>query len=134
MIIILKLIVLTFILVMGLKISTSEGMIFEKIGNYAKRKVEEGYKGWDLIACEWCAGTWLSIVAHFAAFGLGVFPFEWDWQLLIRWPFVFMGASFASGLSWTIYLTLNEIKESNKAQAAYFKYISDPKNYNDGKE
>ena len=110
---------------MGLKISTSEGMIFEKIGNYARRKVDEGYKIWDLIACEWCAGTWLSIVAHFFAFGLGILTFEWNWQLLMRWPLVVIGASITSGIVWTIYLTLNEIKENNKAQTEYFKYINE---------
>lgn len=128
--ILLELIGITVILVMGLKISTSEGMIFEKLGDYARQKVDEGYKAWDLIACEWCAGTWLSIVAHFAAFGLAVLPFEWNWQLLIRWPLIVMGASITSGLIWNIYLSINEMKENDRAQAEYFKNLNNDNDEN----
>lgn len=122
MILLLKLILVSVILVMGLKISTSEGMIFENIGNYARRKVEQGYKYWDLIACEWCCGTWLSIIAHVLVLKLGIAYFDLNWQVLIRWPLVVMGTSITSGFIWTIYLTLNEVKEKNKEQSEYFKY------------
>lgn len=124
MILLLKLILITFILVMALKIVTSEGMLLEKVGKYLKRQIEKGNKLADLGYCEWCTSTPMSIVAHFFAFGLGVLPFQWNWQLLIRWPLVVGGASFLSGMAWTIYLTINDIKENNEAQAKYFKNLN----------
>lgn len=125
MIVLLKLILITFIWVIGIKISTAEGMIFEKLGKYAKRKVDEGYKIWEaLIACEWCLPSVHSIFGHAFAFGLGILPFEFNWQLLIRWPLVIMGTSLISGLTWTIYLMINDIKDNNEEQARYFKNLN----------
>jgi hypothetical protein len=113
---------------MGVKISTTEGMIFEEIGNYARRKVDEGHKIWEaLIVCEWCLPSVYSIFGHVFAIGLGILPFEWSWQLLIRWPLVVMGASISSGLIWTIYLMFNQIKENNMAQTDFYKNINHEK-------
>ncbi len=106
MILIFKLILITFILVMGLKIAMSEDMLLEKLGNWFGEKAKSN-KVFELFVCPWCMGTLQSITAHFFAFGLGLLPFEWNWQLLIRWPLVVMGASLLSGLTWTIYLKIN---------------------------
>lgn len=113
MTVLLQLILITVMIVLALRVAISNGMILEKVGIYAEAKVEQGYKVWDLICCPWCAGTWISIVAHGFAFGIGVLPVEFNWSLLIRWPLVVFGASFTSGMLWTIYLTLNSIKENN---------------------
>lgn len=121
MVLLFKLIVLTVIIVMGLKISMSEGMIFEKLGKYFERKVDEGYKGFDIFICAWCMNSLQSITAHVFAFGLGVLPFEFNWQLLIRWPLVIMGASFVSGNLWNTYETINKVKEKNEQEAKYFE-------------
>lgn len=128
-----KVILITFIWVMGIKISTSEGMVFEKLGKYAERKVEKGYKIWEaLIACEWCLPSVHSVFGYAFSFGIGIIPFEFQWKYIIMLPIVIMGTSFLSGNVWNIYLTINKIKENNEAQAAYFKYIIDPKNHSDG--
>lgn len=123
MILLLELILITFILVMGLKISMSKGMIFESVGNYLEAKVDSGHKVFDLFICPWCMSTLQSVVAHFFAIGIGVLPAEFNWQLLIRWPLVFMGASFVCGNAWNIYETINRIKERNEAEANYYNTL-----------
>lgn len=123
MILLFKLILLTVIIVLALRVALSEGMLLERVGEYLETKAKEN-KVYDVLGiCPWCSGTLQSITAHFAAFGLGILPFEWDWQLFIRWPLVVFGASFISGMCWTIYLTLNQIKEKNEAEAAYFNSL-----------
>lgn len=125
MIVLFKLTILTVIIVLALRVAMSERMLLEKAGRYFEKKVNDGHKIYDLFVCPWCSGTLQSITAHGFAFGLGILPFEWNWQLLIRWPLVVFGSSFIAGVLWTIYLTLNQIKESNEAQSIYFKSIND---------
>jgi hypothetical protein len=108
----------------------SEGMIFERLGKFFESKVDAGYKIFDLFICPFCMGTLQSITAHFFAFALGVLTFDLNWQFLARYPLVVMGASIVSGFTWSVYLTINEIKENNRAQAEYFNSI----NYEYGKE
>lgn len=105
---------------MGLKIAMSEGMIFEKLGNFFESKIDEGYKIYNLFFCQWCMATLCSIAAYFFAFGLDIIPFEWDNKLVIRWPLVICGASFVSGNVWNIYLTINKIRERNEIEWHYF--------------
>lgn len=121
MILLFKLILLTFIIVMGLKIAMSKGMLLEKLGDYFENKVEIGHKIFDLFICPWCMSTLQSITAHGFAFALGILPFQWDWQLLARWPLVVMGTSFLSGNAWNIYETINQIKERNRLQADLYE-------------
>lgn len=123
MILLCKLIILTVIIVLALRVAMSERMLLENLGRYFERKVDEGYKIFDLFVCPWCSGTLFSLPAHAFAFGLGIIPFEWNWTLLIRWPIVVFASSFISGMLWTLYLTMNQIKEKNEAQAEYFRYL-----------
>lgn len=114
MIVLAKLIILTVIIVMGLKIVMSKGMLFERLGEFFERKVDEGKKFYDLFYCQWCMSTICSIVAYFFSFGLFIIPFEFNWQLLIRWPLIVMGGSFISGNLWNLYEMVNRIKERNE--------------------
>lgn len=125
MILLFKLIAITVIWVLGIKIATSEGMILEKLGRFAEKKVDEGHKIWDgLVWCQWCLPSFHSVPAHFFAFGLGVIPFEVNKELFIRWPLVIMGSSLVSGLIWTIYLTINKVKERNEEEWEYFRNLN----------
>lgn len=119
MIILFKIILITFIIVMGLKIAMSKKMLLGKIGDWLENKAEEK-KVFDLFICPWCMGTLQSITAYFFAFGLGILPLEWNWQLLIRWPLVVMGSSFLCGNAWNIYETINRVREKNEAEANYY--------------
>lgn len=125
MILLFKLISLTVIIVLALRVALSEGMLLERVGIWAEKKVDEGYKIFDLLVCTWCSGTLQSLTAHAFAFGLGILPWEFNWQLVIRWPLVVFGASFISGMLWTIYLTLNQIKDRNESQSEYYKTLND---------
>lgn len=123
MILLLKLIILTFICVMGLKIVLSKGMLLERVGEWLEYQVESGHKIFDLFICQWCMSTLQSITAHGFAFALGILPFEWNWQLAARWPLVVMGSSFLCGNVWNLYETINRIKEKNEAEANYLRGI-----------
>jgi hypothetical protein len=122
MILLFELILITFIIVMGLKIAMSKDMLLEKLGSWLEKKAEEK-KIFEMFICQWCMATLQSVTAHFFAFGLGLLPFEWNWQLLIRWPRVVMGASFLCGNIWNIYETINRIKEKNEVEAEYLKRV-----------
>lgn len=124
MILLFKLVALTVIIVLALRVALSEGMLLEKLGAYFERKVDEGHKYFELFICPWCMGSLQSVTSHFFAFGLGILPFEFNWQLLIRGILVIFASSFISGLLWTVYLTLNQIKENNQAQAEYYQFIN----------
>lgn len=123
MILILKLIILTVIIVMGLKIVMSKEMLLEDVGDYFERKVDEGYKVFDLFICPWCMATLCSLIAHAFAFGLGILPLEFNWQLVIRWPIVLCGASFIGGNLWNCYEAINRWKEKSEAEAEYFNSL-----------
>lgn len=111
-------------LVMGVKIVMSKGMLLEGLGDFFERKVEEGYKIFELFICPWCMNTLFSVVAHVFAFGLYIMPFEFNWQLLIRWPLIICGASFVSGNIWNLYETVNRIRERNEAETEYFEKLN----------
>lgn len=110
---------------MALKIALSKGMIFEKLGEWLENKVDAGYKIFDLFICEWCMPTLQVFTAHAFAFGLGILPFEFNWQLVIRWPLIVFASSFVSGNLFNLYLTINRIKEKNDAESIYYKNLND---------
>lgn len=120
MMILLKLILLTTMIVMALKIALSKNMLLEKLGSWVEYKSDE-YKFFDSFICAWCMPALQSITAHAFAFGLRILPLEFNWQLLIRWPLVIFGASFLSGNLWNLYETVNSIKEKNDAEAEYYE-------------
>lgn len=120
MILLLKLILLTTIWCLGMKILTSEGMILEKLGRHAHGKVSEGRLIYDpLIACEWCMPSLHSVVGYFFAVVLGVVT-VFSWRLVIIYPLVAIGASVGTGFIWNAYLTLNSYKERNEAQTDFY--------------
>lgn len=124
MILILKLIALTSIWVLGIKIATADDMVLEKVGQYGKKKVEEGHKIFEaLIVCQWCMPSIHSLIGYAFAFGLGILPVQWNWQLVIRYPIVVMGSSLVCGLTWLIYETLNQIHDRNEIQKRYYTHL-----------
>lgn len=125
MILLFELVILTFILVIGFKISTQPGMIFEKIGNWANAKIDKGYKVFNLLVCPWCMNSLFSLPAMVFAYGIGVI-YCFTWNLLWYYPLVVGLASFISGMTWTIYLTMNSKKEYYD-NAQKFYYLSNKK-------
>lgn len=123
MVVLIKLTIITVIIVLGLKVAMSENMLLDKLGMYFERKVDEGYKYFDLFICPWCMPTIFSIIAHGFALGLNIIPYEWNWQLLIRYPLLVGASSFIAGNLWNLYLTVNQIKEKNETETEYFKML-----------
>lgn len=109
---------------MGLKVAMSEDMLLERLGEWFKKQIDEGKKVYSLFYCQWCMSTSCSVVAYFFAFGLGILPFEFNWQLVIRWPLIVMGGSFVSGNLWNIYETINRIKERNEWEAYHYENLN----------
>lgn len=122
--IILKLILILSVWCLGIKIITANGMIFERIGEWGERKVDEGYKIFEaLIVCPFCLPSIHSLFAYGIAFGLDILKFEFDWKLIIMWPIVVMGASIVTGFTWVGYQTVNQIKEKNEIEVDYYKKL-----------
>lgn len=126
----LQLIGITVVLVLALKIVMSEDMLLERLGEFFETKIAEGNKWPDLFYCQWCMGTLQAITAHFFAFGLGILPFEWHWQLLIRYPLIVGATSIIAGNLWNVYLMINQIRERNEAEASYYNSLHEPNNEN----
>lgn len=119
----LKLIGITVLIVLALKIALSKGMLLEKTGKWLEQKVDDGKKIFDIFICPYCMGTLQTITAHLFAFGLGILPLEWDWQLLIRYPLIVFGTSIIAGNFWNVYLTINQVKEKNEIEVEYYKKL-----------
>ncbi len=118
MIIILKIILITSIWCLGIKISTAKGMIFEKMGNWAQQKVDAGNNIYQtLLTCPWCMPSVHSLIGFLFAIGLGIVD-HISLELLIMWPLIIMGASVMTGLIWAIYEAISQIHK-------YFKYLND---------
>lgn len=119
MIIIAKLVILTVVIVMALKVAMSEGMIFEKVGKWLEDK-SKGNRVYEMFICPWCMNSLQGITAHLFAFGLGILPLEFNWQLVIRYPIIVFASSFISGNLWNLYETINRIKEKNEAETDFY--------------
>jgi len=110
------------------KIASSRDMIFEKIGLWAQNKVDEGKKIFELLVCPWCAGTLFTFFGMLEAYGLNIIT-HFEWQLLLYYFLTVCGCSIVSGLTWTIYLTINSKKQYyDNAQKFYYNANKEIKN------
>lgn len=122
MILILKLIALTSLWVLGLKIATEENMVLEQVGKYGKAKAER-YKIFEaVIVCEWCMPSVYSIFGYALAYTLGWIQLN-DWRLIVRYPMVVAGSSIVCGFTWLLYETLSSIRERNKIESRYYQHV-----------
>lgn len=118
-----SLIVITTILVLGVKILTAEGMILEQLGKWGEEKMDEGVQ-WisPLFGCAWCMPSLYTFLGVGIAFGMGLIP-EFSFRLIFYYPVVAFGSSLTSGLIWQYYLTKNaqkELYEEAKETASIF--------------
>lgn len=124
MITLFTLILLTSIWCIGIKIATANGMILEKLGHYAESKALEGRKIYEpLIVCPWCLPSIHSIFGYAFALGMGSIT-HFSWSLVVIYPLVVAGASIVTGFTWSIYLTINSIKEAYDATTQEFDEAS----------
>lgn len=123
MILLLKLIIITTIWCLGFKILTERGMLLQKLGEYGKRKVDEGYIIYDpLIVCEFCLPSIHSLIGYGFAVAIGVIS-KFEFNLVYMYPLVAMGTSISCGFIWNGYLTMNRIKERNEFQTEYYDHL-----------
>ena len=103
MVLIFKVIVLTVIWCLGLKIVLSQGMVLEKIGKFITHKVEvEHKKIYEPIGyCEFCMPSIHTLFG--IAFGLASKTISFSWNIVILYPIFVMGSSFLTGIIWNAY-------------------------------
>lgn len=107
--VLIKIIFITTCLVWGVKISTEPGMVFEKIGDWADDKIENGNKILEpLLMCPFCMPSIYSAFGYLFAYKLGVFT---SLNILWAYPIAVCGASLTSGFLWMFYLLIVEIKK-----------------------
>ena len=121
MLIVFQLITICVIWCMGIKIATSEGMIFQKLGEWGENKVEDGHKIFEaLLVCPYCLPSIHTFVAIGLAFGIGIID-TLEWKLLFMYPIVVMGSSFINGYLWGMHRKQNAEHEFLESA----KYTSD---------
>lgn len=121
-VLILKIIFLTVCWSLGWRIIVSDGMLFEKIGQWAEKKVEAGNKFYDIFVCPWCIPNAHAILFVWPLiFGLEILPFEWNWKYLFMYPFCLGASSFITGVLWTFYTSINSKKQYHDLGAKYFE-------------
>lgn len=123
--------------VLAFKVITEDGMVLEKLGQWGKRKYDEGYKVMDgLLICPFCLPNLHAIAIIWPlAFLTGFVPFEWEWRYLVIHMFVACAGSFICGVIWTAYQFL-EVKKKyfeHLEQGAYFDLKAKKQNYNKNK-
>lgn len=129
MIILFKLVLLTSIWCLGIKIITAKGMGLSNLGDYGLNKVGEGKWVFDpLIVCEFCLPSIHSLFGYAFAVGIGVIT-HFSWSLVFMLPFVIAGSSIISGLVWNSYLTMVSIKNRNEAEEDYYDSLCDEQEF-----
>jgi hypothetical protein len=115
MILLFKIILLTSIWCLGIKIVTSEGMGLERLRIYAKQQIDNGKIVWEaLIYCEWCLPSIHSVFGYAFALVLGIIN-SFSWKLVFMYPLVVAGSSIICGLTWALYKTINSQKDVNES-------------------
>lgn len=123
MILLFSLIIITSILTLGFTIISQEGMALYKIREWAKKKNDKGNKWVEpLFLCIWCMPSIWSSFGFFFAYQIGVLKCD-TWNILWYYPLCVGGSSILGGLIWTVYLTINSVKERNEVEADFSKSI-----------
>lgn len=97
----------------GVKISTQEDMLLEKLGNWANKKAENGNKIIEgFLVCEWCMPSFHSVLFVIPlCMILGVI--EISIKVVFMLPFIIAFGSLLSGLFFNFVMLLNK----------YYSYI-----------
>lgn len=97
-------IIFTVTIVLGIKVSTGEGMVFNSVKKWLENKVSDKVFKW-IIDCPFCMPSLYSLFGYFFTFlFLKTYNFEWLYFYIIT----VCAASFISGVMWTGLEYLNE--------------------------
>jgi hypothetical protein len=98
-----ELITICVIWCLGIKILTADGMLFQSIGKWAEKKVDEGKIIFEpLLVCPYCMPSLHTAIAIGFGFGIGIID-EFSWHLIFMYPIVAMASSFINGYVWTLH-------------------------------
>lgn len=112
----LYLIVLTSIWILGLTLASQEEMIFNRWRLWAEERKSKIWKA--VILCVWCMPSIHSLVGYAFAVGIGIIS-EFSWRLIVFYPLVVMGSSILSGLTWTLYLLIDNLVNLSSVVGSY---------------
>lgn len=121
---IIHLIFFTCVIVLAWRVAISDDMIFERIGQYAERKIDEGYKWHNLYSCPFCMPTVVTFIGWVFMFGLNIVPLEFEWGLVFVHFIAYFSSCFIAGFTWTVYTVLNAWKDKNEAEEEYLKSLN----------
>lgn len=129
MILLFKIIIITVVWVLGVKIVTSEGMILESVGRYADSKKSLIWK--PLVICVWCMPSIHSLVGYGLAVGVGVIT-GFSWHLIFMYPLVVMASSFICGVLWNIseWIDISTLYYRNAGEKEYLEVKDKKRIYN----
>lgn len=121
-----------------IKISTHDGMLFEKVGKFGEKKIKQGYKIFEALwICEWCMPSIHSLIGFGFGFAIGVID-VFSWKLIAYYPLCVGGASLCCGLIWEFYnlMVANKMYYENGQQYYYLsnKKMKDEKQQNNIKK
>lgn len=98
------LVLITVSFVFAVRISTSEGMVFEKIGKWATDRLDEGKRIYEpLLLCEWCMPSVYSLVAIvFYILANYLFTGVFYYKVIILYPAIIGISSMITGLTFML--------------------------------
>jgi hypothetical protein len=98
---ILIIIFFTVSLAFAVKISTSEDMVFESLGNYAVEQNEKGNRIWEtLVLCPYCMASFYSLFGYL--FYYLIFDIT-NWRIFFAAPVIIGASSLIHGLVWSVF-------------------------------
>lgn len=123
-----NLILITSIWCIGLTIVTQNNMLLHSVRIWAESKESKWYA--PLILCTWCLPSIHSAVGYGFAVGIGIIN-SFSWRLVFMYPLVVMGASFVTGIVWSVYelISIKTQYYTNIEQLSYFDLKERKKNY-----
>lgn len=118
MLLLLKLIFITYIIVVTYIAASQEDMLLSGVRRLAQEAKDDGYKIAQIFLCPWCAPSLFTLIGFACAWGLGVLNvFMLD--IFILYFLTVCGASVASGLTWSVYEMVNAKKDYYKSLVQY---------------
>lgn len=108
MIILFKLILLTSVWVLGVRMVTDKGMLLEDWRKWAENKHAKIYEA--IVLCHLCMPSLHSSVGYLFGFGLGIAG-VFEWKYLLLYPLVVMGSSMLNGIVWGVFKTFTAMSK-----------------------
>lgn len=117
-----EIILITSLLVIGWTIITQPAMGLGEIREWGDENDSVFIHA--TLLCHWCMPSTWSLLGYLFAWQVGLIE-SFSWKLVWLYPLVICGSSLLCGITWTIYLTINQIREKNEIEAKYFNHAEE---------